>query len=104
MAFTPTTSLPTPSIGGGGGASSPFDGGPKPDQGGDGGGFMDMLEDASKKINEAEHAGSAFAAGADINPHDLARLKAEASLELQAVTTTIAEAVKGVRTLMQMPI
>lgn len=103
-----TSVNPTSAIGGivpGGGVA-----GPSPQVGmGDGESFGSILSDAilkrpSASQSEADQLAAAFAAGDDVDPHQLALASAKAGVEIQMSTRTISQAVTAVRTLFQMQI
>jgi flagellar hook-basal body complex protein FliE len=85
--------------------------GQMPDQGGDeaGGSFADTLrsivvDNPTATQNKADALATEFAAGGNIDPHQLAIATAKAGVEVQMATRTISQAVSAVRTLFQMQI
>jgi flagellar hook-basal body complex protein FliE len=74
-----------------------------------GGSFADMLKDVvvnnpSHSQGTADAMAAEFAAGGNVDPHQLAIATAKAGIEIQMSTRTISQAATGVRTLMQMQI
>lgn len=74
-----------------------------------GGGFGDVLREAvinrpTEAHHQADDLATKFAAGANIDPHQLAIATAKAGLEVQMATRTISQATTAIRTLMQMQI
>lgn len=96
---------PVPGVG-----ANPSGGAPQPgNAGADGKSFGEVLgEMVIGRPSEAKHTADSLAArmaaGADIDPHQLAIATAKAGVEIQMATRTISSAVSAVRTLMQMQI
>jgi flagellar hook-basal body complex protein FliE len=63
-----------------------------------------VIESPSKAKAEATNLSARFAAGENIDPHQLAVSSAKAGVEIQMATRTISSAVSSVRTLFQMQI
>jgi flagellar hook-basal body complex protein FliE len=103
------TSVKGPLSGGGGAGGIGGISMPKPAGGNDGGSFADMLKEIVVKQPSRSHAtadgmAAEFAAGGNVDPHQLAIATAKAGIELQMSTRTISQAATGIRTLMQMQI
>jgi hypothetical protein len=102
-------------IGGGGGLGG-LGGGGLSGIGGDGGGSSKVpgvstggskgaiLDRPSESKATADDLAARFAAGDNIDPHQLAIATAKAGVEMQMSTRTISQAVTAVRTLFQMQI
>jgi flagellar hook-basal body complex protein FliE len=89
-------------VGTGNGSANPL-----PNPGGeDGKSFADALKDMiidrpSASKAEADSLATKMAAGADIDPHQLAIATAKAGVEIQMATRTISSAVSGVKQILQ---
>lgn len=67
--------------------------------------FKEMVvERPTEAHHEADRLATEFAAGGNIDPHQLAIATAKAGLEVQMATRTIQQATSAIRTLMQMQI